>query len=97
MLAQLGAILVAVRSAVKTIFGIRFRTLAGMAVTALMLGGCLPTAVRQAGADPADPGARVAGVGYRSTIAPYTRLRPTAPSPWREQNNRVAPAPKSEQ
>ncbi len=52
MFAQLGAILAAVRSAVKTIFGIRFRTLAGMAVTALMLGGCLPTAVRQAGADP---------------------------------------------
>jgi len=97
MFAQLGAILAAVRSAVKTIFGIRFRTLAGMAVTALTLGGCLPTAVPLAGADPADPGARVAGVGYRSTVAPYTRLRPAAPSPWREQNDRVAPAPKSDQ
>ena len=97
MFAQLGAILAAVRSAVKTIFGIRFRTLAGMAVTALTLGGCLPTAVPLAGADPADPGARVAGVSYRSTIVPYTRLRPTAPSPWRKQNDRVAPAPKSDQ
>ena len=97
MFAQLGAILAAVRSAVKTIFGIRFRTLAGIAITALMLGGCLPTAVPLAGADPADPGARVAGVGYRSTVAPYTRLRPAAPSPWREQNDRVAPAPKSDQ
>jgi hypothetical protein len=47
-----------------------------------------------AGADPADPGAKVAGVRYRSTIAPYTRLRPTTPSSWREQNERVAPAPK---
>ena len=97
MFAQLGAILAAVRSAVKTILGIRFRTLAGMAVTVLTLGGCLPTAVPLAGADPADPGARVAGVSYRSTVAPYTRLRPAAPSPWREQNDRVAPAPKSDQ
>jgi len=55
----------------------------------------MPTAVPLAGADPADPGAKVAGVGYRSTIAPYTSLRPTAPSSWREQNDRVAPAPKS--
>jgi len=97
MLAQLGAILAAVRSVVETIFGIRFRSLAGMAVTALTLGGCMPTTVPLAGADPADPNARVAGVGYRSTIAPYTSLRPTAPSSWREQNDRVAPAPKSGQ
>ena len=95
MLAQLGAILAAVRSVVETIFGIRFRLLAGMAVTALTLGGCMPTAVPLAGADSADPGAKVAGVGYRSTIAPYTSLRPTAPSSWREQNDGVAPAPKS--
>ncbi len=95
MLAQLGAIPAAVRSVVETIFGIRFRSLAGMAVTALTLGGCMPTAVPLAGADPADPGAKVAGVGYRSTIAPYTSLRPTAPSSWREQNDRVPPAPKS--
>jgi hypothetical protein len=97
MLAQLGAILAAVRSVVETIFGIRFRTLAGLAITALTLGGCMPAAVPLAGADPADPGAKVAGVGYRSTIAPYTSLRPTAPSSWREQNDRVAPAPKSDQ
>ncbi len=95
MLAQLGAILAAVHSVVGRLFGIRFCTLAGAAVTALTLEGCMPTAVPLAGADPADPGARVAGVGYRSTIAPYTSLRPTAPSSWREQNDRVAPAPKS--
>ena len=97
MIAQLGAILAAVRSAVETIFGNRFRTLAGIAVTAFALGGCMPTAVPLASAHPADPGAKVAGVGYRSTIAPYTSLRPTAPSSWREQNDRVAPAPKSGQ
>jgi hypothetical protein len=97
MLAQLGAILAAVRSVVEAIFGIRFRTLAGIVVTALTLAGCLPTTVPLASADPADSGAKVAGVGYRSTIAPYTSLRPTAPSSWREQNDRVAPAPKSGQ
>lgn len=96
MLAHLGAILAAVHSVVEKIFGNRFRTLAAMAVTVFALGGCMPTAVPLAGADPADPGAKVAGVGYRSTIAPYTSLRPTAPSSWREQNDRVAPAPKSD-
>ena len=74
MLAQFGAILAAVHSAVEPIFNIRFRTLAGIAITALMLGGCLPTAVPLAGADPADPGARVAGVGYRSTIGVQATL-----------------------
>jgi hypothetical protein len=95
MLAQLGAILAAVASVVEA--GNRFRTLAGMAVTALTLGGCMPATVPLAGADPADPGVKVAGVGYRSTVAPYTSLRPTTPSSWREQNDRVAPAPKSGQ
>lgn len=97
MLAQFGATFDAVHSVVEAIFAIKFRIFAGIAVMALSLGGCMPAAVRSAGADPADPGAKVAGVGYRSTIAPYTSLRPTAPSAWREQNDRVAPAPKSDQ
>jgi hypothetical protein len=94
MLAQLGAILAAVRSVVETLFGIGFRTSAGLAIAALVLGACMPTTVPLAGADPADPNATVAGVGYRSTVAPYNSVRPTAPSPWREQNDHVAPAPK---
>ena len=97
MRAQLGAIPAAVRSVRETLFGNRFRTIAGMTATALTLGGCMQPAVPLAGADPADPNARVAGVGYRSTVAPYSSLRPTAPSSWREQNDRVAPAPKSGQ
>jgi hypothetical protein len=97
MLTQLMAIPVAIHSLVETTFTIRFRILAGMAAIAVTLGGCLPTTVPLAGADPADPGAKVSGVGYRSTIAPYASLRPTAPSSWREQNDRVAPAPKSGQ
>lgn len=55
----------------------------------------MPATVPLIGADPADPGVKVAQVGYRSTIAPYTSLRPTAPAPWRMQNERVTPAPKS--
>jgi hypothetical protein len=97
MLAQLGAIPAAVGSAVETIFGLRFPALAGVAVTALALGGCIPTTVPLTSADATDPGVKVAGVGYRSTIAPYNSLRPTAPSSWREQNDRVAPAPKPNQ
>ena len=49
------------------------------------------------GTDPADPSARTAHTGYRSTIAPYTPLRPAVPAPWRERNERVAPQPKSGQ
>jgi hypothetical protein len=94
MLAQFGANIAAVRSASAALFKTCFRVFAAVAAAALTLGGCLPTTAPLAGADPADPGARVASVGYRSTIAPYTGLRPTTPSPWREQNDRVAPAPK---
>ena len=69
------------------------------AVIALAVGasGCTPATTRVAGADPADPGARAAGVGYRSTIAPYTALRPSTPAPWRERNESVTPKPRREQ
>ena len=98
MLAQFGANFAAVHSVVGQFNRCRFRILlAGVAVAAVTLGGCMPKTVPLVGDDPADPGAKVAGVGYRSTIAPYTSLRPTAPAPWRQQNERVAPAPKSGQ
>jgi hypothetical protein len=45
--------------------------------------------------DPADPAARTAGVGYRSTVAPYTAQRPASPAPWRARNDSVAPQPKT--
>lgn len=56
--------------------------------------GCMPGAPL-AGADPADPAAKVASTSYRSTVAPYSSLRPRAPASWREQNDRVAPPAKS--
>ncbi|MGY8665067.1 hypothetical protein Q3C01_22270 [Bradyrhizobium sp. UFLA05-109] len=69
-----------------------------LAATALALSGCMPaTTAPLASADPADPAAKVARVGYRSTIAPYTSLRPTMPAPWRERNDSVAPQPKADQ
>lgn len=96
MLAQRGAILAAVQSVAEKILGNKFRAIAGMAAAAFSLGGCIPTAPL-VGADPADPNVPVAGVSYRSGIAPYTSMRPTAPSGWKEQNQRVTPAPKSGQ
>lgn len=98
MLAQLGAILAAVRSVVVgTTLGVRFWILAVTAVVAVSLVGCIPMGGTLIGADPSDPSARVAAVGYRSTVAPYTSLRPTTPTKWREQNERAAPSPKSGQ
>jgi hypothetical protein len=60
---------------------------------AIPTAGCTPATTRLAGADPADPAAKIAGVGYRSTIAPYSSLRPSAPAPWRERNDKAAPQP----
>lgn len=96
MFTQFGAKLAAVRSVAAGVFRSRPAVLAAVSLGTLTLGGCLPTTVPLVGADPADPSARVAGVGYRSTVAPYSSLRPVAPAPWREQNDRAAPAPKSD-
>jgi hypothetical protein len=46
-------------------------------------------------ADPSDPGARAPRVDYRSTIGSYKSQRPVEPGPWGEQNQGVAPQPKS--
>jgi hypothetical protein len=67
-----------------------FRVWAAVALSAVSLAGCLPTAPPLAGADPADPGARVAATAYRSTTAPYTAMRPTAPAAWGGQNSGAA-------
>src|SRR4051794_7024667 len=95
MQAQLEAVRAAVHSVAATPYLIRSRNLAGLAAVALTLASCIPATVPLAGRDPADPTARVASARYRSTVAPYTSLRPNAPSSWREQNDRAAPAPKS--
>ena len=68
-----------------------------VAAITITAAGCTPATTRVAGADPADPTVRTAGVGYRSTIAPYTSLRPSTPAPWRERNDSVTPKPRREQ
>lgn len=94
MFAQLGARLAAVRSGVEKHYDNSFKALIALLATAVTLAGCAPTTATLVGADPADPGAKVAAVGYRSTVAPYTSLRLTAPSSWRQQRD-PAPASKS--
>jgi hypothetical protein len=77
----------------------KFNPIWGAALSLLLgplLAGCVTT-VPLTGLDPADPGVKVAGVGYRSTIAPYVSLRPVSPNSWRDQNQRAAPTPKREQ
>jgi hypothetical protein len=96
MFAQFGAKIAAVRSVAARLCDSRPAVFAAVFAGALTLGGCLPTTAPLVGADPADPSARVAGTAYRSTVAPYTSLRPVAPSSWREQNDRVAPAAKTD-
>lgn len=94
MSSQLRARLAAVCSVVEKLFDNRSSALLALWAMAITLGGCLPTTVPLVGPDPADPGAKVAGVRYRSAVAPYISLRPTAPSSWRQRRDPAA-APKS--
>jgi hypothetical protein len=75
-------------------FGVR----AAVPVLVLLLAGCTDAPrLPVAGPDPSDPGTRAPRVGYRSTIGSYKSQRPVDPGPWGEQNERVAPRPKSGQ
>ena len=67
----------------------------GVAALSVLTSACVTTpSAPYAGADPSDPGIRVPAVSYRSTMGRYTSQRPVEPAPWREQNERVTPAPK---
>jgi hypothetical protein len=65
----------------------------GLALLAAGCAGAPPSPY--AGADPADPAARVPRAAYRSTIEPYRRQRPVEPADWREQNERITPPPRT--
>ncbi|MHC2461613.1 hypothetical protein [Bradyrhizobium embrapense] len=70
--------------------------IAAAIVAAAPLAGCMADGRPVASAaDPANPSAHTASVGYRSTIAPYSSLRPATPLPWRERNDGVTPPAKS--
>jgi hypothetical protein len=94
MFTQFGARFAAFCSACERHFHCHVRAAAVLTAAATALAGCLPASVPASGADPADPAAKVAGVGYRSTIAPYDSLRPAAPAAWRERNDSAAPSGK---
>lgn len=93
MCAQCGAKFVADGSAAIRL-KLREGILASASVALLALGGCMP-ATTVGRPDPADPATPVRAVGYRSTIAPYTSLRPATPTSWRERNEQVTPRPRS--
>jgi hypothetical protein len=86
MLAPSGAKRAAIRTGAPRFQRRIFRGLGGVALAA-GLAGCLATTPPLAGADPASPDAKVAPVIYRSTTAPYTALRPAAPTPWGGRND----------
>jgi len=66
-----------------------------MLMLATLLHGCAAAPPSPfVGPDPLDAAARAPAVGYRSTVTPFTSRRPVEPAPWREQNERVAPAAK---
>jgi hypothetical protein len=96
MFSHLGARLAAVanRGAPPTLLA----RMAAAIVVAAPLAGCMADGRPVvAASDPASPSAGSASVGYRSTIAPYSSLRPSTPLPWRQRNDGVTPPVKSDQ
>jgi hypothetical protein len=60
-----------------------------------ILAACAKTPPITAGPDPGDPSAAVPASTYSSVTAGTTAYRPVGPSPWIEQNEKVAPKPKA--
>jgi hypothetical protein len=75
--------------------GARIVPVAGTVLLCLLTAACLSTPERPAaGAGPSDPKVRVPAAAYRPILGGYVSQRPVEPAPWREQNDRVAPAQK---
>ncbi|WP_298373082.1 hypothetical protein [uncultured Bradyrhizobium sp.] len=97
MFSHFGARLAAVATRGGNRFGRRAPStfvsrIAAAVLAAAPLAGCMADGRPLAAAgDPANPSAQTASVGYRSTIAPYSSLRPATPLPWRERNDGVTP------
>ena len=67
----------------------------GALLLCLLTSACLATPERPtAGPDPSDPKVRAPSTAYRPVLGRYVSQRPVEPAPWREQNDRVAPAQK---
>jgi hypothetical protein len=95
MFALFGAKFIAADAAPQGHSRFNARALMALAV-ATTLSACMPAIVPLVGREPADPAAKVAGVDFKSTIAPYTSMRPSTLAPWRERNESAAPQPKSD-
>ncbi len=75
----------------------RYRLPAILAAVALLTQGCALTPPRPfQGADASNPHARISPTAYRPVLGDYSSQRPVEPAPWRERNDRVAPAPKKD-
>lgn len=73
----------------------RKRKLVGVALLGLLTASCAALPERlTAGADPSDPSVKISAASYRPVLNGYVSQRPVAPAPWREQNDRAAPAGK---
>jgi hypothetical protein len=66
---------------------------AALAAAVILLNACSQTPQRLAGPDPSDPQAPARPAAYRPVIGPYASQRPVEPLPWRDQNDRLTPAP----
>ena len=82
------------RARLRDTLRLRLRKLAGIALLAGVQ-GCSAPPTSPFAADPADASARAPAVRYRPVLEPYTARRPVEPGPWREQNERVTPAPRN--
>jgi hypothetical protein len=91
MLTLIEARRAAVRVAAAGFIRGHFRHVIAIVLAAISLGGCLRADPPLVGGDPADPGAKVGGASYRSTTAPYTRMRPTVPTNWNGSAPAAAP------
>ena len=102
MYSHFGAMLAAVATRLGSKLGRRapptfVSRIAAAILAAAPLAGCMADGRPLAAAgDPANPSAHTASVGYRSTIAPYSSLRPATPLPWRERNDGVTPQTNSD-
>lgn len=66
-----------------------------LAAAAVILAACSTPPAILSGTDPSDPAAPVPRVDYVPVTAGTAEYRPVEPKPWVEQNERVAPRPKS--
>ena len=95
MFAQLHAKRAAVHAAAAALHFHRLK-LSALAAVAGILAGCAQPAMPLRAADPADSRTPVPPVSYRPATASYRPMRPSAPMPWRQQNDSVAPQPKTD-